>query len=184
MSLKLITAPASEPVSLDEAKLWLRLDSDAEIDTVARLITAARQLLDGADGYLGRCLVEQTWAMTLDGFPCERQIRIPLPPLLEVVTVKYLDTAGAEQTFAATNYRQDSDDWAGRILLKSGSLWPSTLCERAAVTVTFKAGYINGAPEGLRNEILRLVGTWFDDRTKAGQLPDDWSSQYRIIPVA
>jgi uncharacterized phiE125 gp8 family phage protein len=184
MALKLITAPTSEPVTTDEAKLWLRLDSDAEIDVVARLITTARQLLDGADGYLGRCIAEQTWALVLDRFPCERWVEIPLPPLLEIVSVKYLYSAGAEQTYASSNYRIDSDDWCGRILLNSGSFWPDTICERASVTITFKAGYANGAPEGLKNEILRLVGVWFDNREMAGQLPDGWSSQYRKIPVA
>lgn len=184
MALKLITAPTSEPVTTEEAKLWLRLDRDDEIDVVARLITTARQLLDGADGYLGRCIETQTWAMVLDRFPCERWIEIPLPPLQEVVSIEYLAGADDEQTYASSNYRIDSDDWCGRILLNSGSFWPNTLCERAAVTITFTAGYINGAPEGLKLEILRLVGFWFDNREQAGQLPDGWSSQYRKIPVA
>jgi len=184
MGLKLITPPTSEPVTTEQAKLWLRLDSDAEIDTVAMLIAAARQTLDGADGYLGRCLDTQTWALTLDRFPCEREIRIPLPPLQEVVSVKYLDSTGAEQTFSSDSYRLDSDDWSGRILLDGGASWPSTLFERAAVTITFKAGYANGVPEGLRAEILRLVGIWFDDRSMVGQLPSDWSSRYRLVAVA
>lgn len=187
MTLKLITAPTSEPVTTDEAKLWLRLDSDAEIDIVDRLLKSARQMLDGADGYLGRCLTEQTWAMTLGRFPYCRSIRIPLPPLISITSVKYLDALGAEQTFDPASYRISSDDWSGDLILNSGASWPSsTLCGPGndAVTVTFVAGYAAGVPEGLKTDILNLVGAWFDDRTKAGQLPDGWSSRYRIVPVA
>lgn len=183
MTLRLITAPTSEPVTLEQAKLWLRLDGDAEIDTVEMLISAARQALDGADGYLGRCLVTQTWEMTLDAFPAGSEIRIPLSPVQSIVSVKYLDASGDEQSFSSDNYRFSADDLSGSLLLEEGASWPSAGNGSASVAIRFVVGYAGGVPEGLKVEILKLIGFWFENRQMAGQIPDGWSSRYRALAV-
>ncbi|HWA20765.1 MAG TPA: head-tail connector protein, partial [Caulobacterales bacterium] len=43
MSITIVTPPASEPLSLAEAKLFLRVEHDAEDDLIAALIGAARE---------------------------------------------------------------------------------------------------------------------------------------------
>ena len=57
--LKLITAPAEEPVSLTEAKTHLRVDTSADDTYIARLITSARAHVEEA--ILHRPLITQTW---------------------------------------------------------------------------------------------------------------------------
>ena len=58
MALKLVTAPAAEPVTLAEIKEHLRVDSDLEDALISALITAARQW---AETYQGRAYITQTW---------------------------------------------------------------------------------------------------------------------------
>jgi uncharacterized phiE125 gp8 family phage protein len=42
-STRLVTAPTSEPVALEDAKLWLRIDGDDEDSLILSLISSARQ---------------------------------------------------------------------------------------------------------------------------------------------
>src|SRR6185369_8190715 len=95
-SLYLIAAPESAVVSLDDMKEHLRVDADnTDDDDVIDAFTAATtQHLDGRDGLLGRALIDQTWELRLSWFPCYGLLRLPLPPLIEVVSVKYIDADG------------------------------------------------------------------------------------------
>lgn len=183
MSLKLITGPTSEPLSFDEAKLFLRVDSDDEIDTIGTLITAARQAYDGIDGILGRCLMTQTWALTLDAFPACGTIDIPLTPVQTITGLTYLDANGATQTLAGASYGLQADELTAAIYLKSNQNWPTTLCQRDAITVTFVAGY-TALPTGIKNELLGLMAIWFDNRIQTGQIPADWVSRFRLPKAA
>ena len=82
-SLRLVTPPASPPVSLAEAKAFLRVDHDAEDDLIAGIIAAATNLLDGRTGILGRCLEAQTWELAIDRFP-SAEVQLPLGPVVSV----------------------------------------------------------------------------------------------------
>src|ERR1051325_1537954 len=87
-----VSAPETDPIDTDRAKLWMRVTSDAEIDTISGLIKAATELLDGWNGRLNpkRCLVAQTWQAVFDGFPTGA-IELPLVPVIEVTSVSYLN---------------------------------------------------------------------------------------------
>lgn len=80
-SLRVITAPTVEPVTLDEAKLHLRVDGDAEDTLITALIGAAR---DYCERFTGAALAAQELELTIDSTD---QIFLPLAPLDEVATV-------------------------------------------------------------------------------------------------
>jgi uncharacterized phiE125 gp8 family phage protein len=116
MALKLITAPAAEPVSTSEAKSHLRVDTTADDTYIGTLITVARQ---NVESHLRRALISQTWEVVLDAFPAG-VIRLPKPPLASVTSIKYTDDEGNESTYSSANYVVDSDTEPGRVVLKSG----------------------------------------------------------------
>ena len=162
-SLTLITAPSVEPVTLAEAKAHLRRDDTADDTLITSLITAARQNIDGKDGWLGRALCTQTWELRLDRFHDE--MVVPLPPLQSVTSVKYIDDDGVEQTLASTVYQVVTGEPA-RLVLAYDQTWPSTREEMDAVRIRFVAGYGLAAsvPAAIKAALLLQIGTLYRDR--------------------
>jgi uncharacterized phiE125 gp8 family phage protein len=164
MALTLVTGPAGEPVSLGEAKGHLRVDISEDDALIGGLITAARMHVEQ---HLKRALMTQTWELVLDCFPSSGGIRLPLPPLASVVSVKYTDVDGVEGTFAASNYLVDTDREPGLVRLKRSSAWPAVeLQEVGGVRVRYVAGYGNAGatPRPIRQAILLLVGSLYENR--------------------
>lgn len=172
MALRLITAPAVEPISLAEAKAHLRVDHTDEDAMIATYIHAATSFVDGENGFLGRALVTQTWELVVDAFPTN-EIKIPLPPLQEIVSVIYDDSVGDAQTFADTSYYVDDVSEPGWVIpVTSG--WPSTIDAINAVRIRFIAGYPPGTdspvdlaanvPGSIKAALLLHVGALYAHR--------------------
>lgn len=164
MALKLIAAPATEPVTRTEAKSHLRVDTTAEDTLIDALITVARQHIEHE---LRRALVTQTWELVLDRWPAGGVLRLPLPPLASVTSIKYTDDDGAESTLSSGAYLVDTESLPGRVVLKNGQSWPAvTLAEANGVRVRFVAGYGGAAavPETIKAAMKLLIGTLYENR--------------------
>lgn len=161
MGLTLNAAPATDPLTLAEAKAHLRVTATDEDALITSLITAAT---DSAEIFTGRALVTQTWDLTLDSFPCV--IEVPKPPLVSVTSITYIDTDGATQTLATTEYTVDTKSEPGRIVPAYGKYWPSTREVPNAVTIRFVAGYGNAAavPKSIKQGMLMQIEHMFDNR--------------------
>lgn len=163
MALKLITAPASEPVTLADAKLHLRVDGTDSDTMITALIKAAREY---CEGYQNRALITQTWELVLDAWPSENYIEVPLPPLQSITSIKYKDAAGVETTWPSENYLVDTDSYVGRIVLADNCSWPSeALHPVGAIRIRFIAGYGDAAkvPEITKQALLLEVQLRYDD---------------------
>src|SRR5690606_27914269 len=90
-----LTPPALEPVSLDEARAFLRLDQTHEDELLTTLITAARLMIEAASG---RMLIEQGWRIVLDAWPRDGAIRLPLSPVASIEGARVYDGDGLAQT--------------------------------------------------------------------------------------
>lgn len=171
--LTLISAPASEPVALADARLHLRVTATGtpaahpDDSLISALIVAARQHVEAVTG---RALVTQTWEWRAPDFPASGRIELPHAPLASVAHVKYYDAADALQTFASTNYRvhAPAGDTAlpGCVELVDGAAWPGTAYRSDAVVVRYVAGYGNAAavPAALRAAMLLIVGHLYEHR--------------------
>lgn len=168
MGLKLITAPASTPVSLAEAKTYCRvLDSNSDT-LLTSLIAAATSYLDGPNGYLGRAIITQTWELYLDDF--SSAIRIPFGPVASVSSVKYYDTANTLQTITSTNYAVDlvsRDQW---IVPVSTYSWPAVATGINNVIIQFVAGTAT-APDAIKSAMLMLISQWFEMPEASSEKP-------------
>ena len=163
MSLKLVTAASTYPVTLAEAKLHLRVDSTDEDTLITALITAATEMCEQKTG---RAIMQQTWDVTLDEFPT--YFELTRVPVQTVTYVKYYDTDGVLQTLSSALYTVSSaDDFGfGKITPVYGTLWPATREHNEAVAVRYVAGYTNAAavPEPIKAWIKLMINTMFDNR--------------------
>lgn len=168
MALKLIAGPAIEPVTLDEAKQHLRVDSDDDDALIESLIVAARNFVER---YLGRALIEQTWDLYLDKFPTTGPIEIPLCPVISVDGVFYGEDS-PETEFDAESYRTDVVSEPARISLPSGGAWPTVTEGSNVVRVRFTAGYPDGddsppapnVPAQFKQAMLLAMGSMYENR--------------------
>lgn len=164
MGLVLVTGPTSDPISLAEARAHARVTSDDDDGLIVGYILAARQYIEEITG---RALLSKIFDFKIDGWPRSAEIELPRVPLISVISVSYVDTAGATQSLAADQYQVVTSDLIGRIVPAYGVTWPQVRSQPESVTVRFDAGHgtnPGSIPEALRQAVLLLVGYWYDVR--------------------
>ena len=163
MGLTLTTGPATEPVTLAEAKAHCRVDASDDDALITALIVAVRQR---AEGLTGRALITQQWKLTGEAFP-SGALGLPKPPLVSVQTIKYLDTAGAQQTLSGSAYDVTTSELLGTIAPKWGTEWPSIRSQIAAVEIAYTAGYGAAAavPQSIKAWMLCYIAAAYDNRS-------------------
>jgi uncharacterized phiE125 gp8 family phage protein len=174
MSLQLITPPAIEPVTLDDTKLHLKVDTSDDDALITRLITAARAR---AEWHTGRALNTQSWILWLDCWPQCGIIEIPLPPLQSVTSVTLYAPDDSATVVDPATYQVDAASAPARLTLKSTVLPPANLRAINSVAIAFSAGYgdaADDAPAGFRAAILELIAFLYEHRGEApAELPAD-----------
>ena len=135
----LVTPPTQEPIGdYDALKTHLRVDTDADDLLLQDYVKAARAYLEKIANVM---LMEQTWDLYLDYFPCV--IEIGRRPLTTVVSVGYYDSDNILQTLDPSSYVVDLNSFYPRIGLLSGQVWPTTAQRFGAVVVRFSGGMEN-----------------------------------------
>lgn len=164
-SLRIKTAATVEPITLAEAQTHIRYAGSDESALVTELITAARLEFEALTG---RQVNTATWVLRLDEFPIGNgTIRLRKTPVQSVVSVKYIDTDGVEQTIDAADYRLDLYSQPARLDPAYNESWPSSRAVSNAVTVEFKAGYGDAASDVPKREkalILKIVASLWASR--------------------
>lgn len=151
LSPVLVAEPIETPVTLEEAKTHLRVDSTNEDAFIMSLIYAATGHLDGFSGTLGRAIMTQSWSQEYDGFIGD--LVLPFGPVQSVTSVSY--DGG---TFS--DFRLLSDGRGPFLRVNTGLSWPST---SEPVTVEFVVG-ADEAPAAIKAAILLHIGTLYQYR--------------------
>src|SRR5947209_1452068 len=146
MAWKVTEEPGIEPITLDEAKAHLKVELEVQDDddTIGGLITVAREQ---TEIYCRRALITQTITLKDDHFPGTRDfygfgafgyglnaeaafwyragiIRLPNPPTQSIVSVKYIDRDGVEQTIDPAEYQLDEFSEPARLAPAPNKTWP------------------------------------------------------------
>lgn len=161
--LRLITAPAAEPVALSDFKNILRIPlADTSWDsTLTIFLVAARE---ACENYCRIALITQTWLARLDSFPSvplryDRngypQILLPKPPFQSICSFVYVDTSGSVQpltrdpsygvNLAAPFYGYQLEPGGGimpaALTPPWARPWPPQRMVPANVSIQFRCGY-------------------------------------------
>ena len=164
MSKTMLSAPAAEPVSLDEAKAWLRIDGNEEDNLVSSLIEAARQMVERQTGLL---LISQSWRLGMDKWPSGWPLALPLRPLLAVSAIRVYDHDDQPELIDPASYVLDGASDPARLIWRDDHPRPSPGRSCNGIEIDVEAGFgpdPANVPRPLRQAILLLVAHWFENR--------------------
>lgn len=160
----LVDGPQLEPLSLIEAKTWLRVDGTDEDSLIQALIIAARLMVESE---IGLVLLAQNWRIIGDAWPEEETIPVRIGRILSVAGGRVFPASGAAQALPSTNFEilrgADSDS-----ILPLSRPAPGRL--RGGVEIDIRIGFGEFAaqvPEPLRLAVRQLVAHWYENRGDA-----------------
>lgn len=159
----LLAGPAEEPVTLAEAKAWLKVDGADEDALIATLITAARLHLESVTG---RALVTQSWRLVLDCWPAGGVVRLPIAPMQTLTAIRAFDEDGDEHAIALAQFLAESGVMPARLILPATVDGMPALRQRLGIEIDYVAGFgaADAVPQELKQALLVLVAHWFEHR--------------------
>lgn len=152
-----LVQPALEPVSLEEVKLFLRVEHDAEDALLTTLIAAARE---GAERLLNLSCIQQRWQW--ETVPFCGAISLPFGPVHSVVDVALREQEASDWTAC------DSENYH---LRGNSIIFTDAPASGVQARVTYEAGFGEVAadvPATLRHALLRHIGALYETRSAAG----------------
>jgi uncharacterized phiE125 gp8 family phage protein len=164
-NVRVVTAPTYEPVTLAEAKLWLRIDED-DTDQDAMVMLLIRAMTERAEQITGRAFVKRTLELRMDEFP-GFEIELPGAPLLSVSSIQYVTADGIQTLDASpTWWQEDNIREPGVVAPPEGDSWPNTADVLNAVRITYRVGYSspNLIPKSVRLWMQAMIGTYYENR--------------------
>jgi hypothetical protein len=164
-----LALPTSEPVSLAQAKTFLKAPGSLTDDDalISGLIQAAREY---AETLTARALAQRDFVLVLDSHPYytdtiqsqlayppsyyslprysttlwnySQMIKLPYSPVKAVKSMRYIDPTGAAVTLNQdTDFILDRISEPARLFPKAGQFWPADLYVPNSVEIIFTAGY-------------------------------------------
>jgi uncharacterized phiE125 gp8 family phage protein len=173
-SLVRVTAPATAPISLAEAKAQMRVDGSDDDTIIQRLIDAAVAFVD-VQGVLGRAMITQTWAEWIA--PNPSTVLLSIGPVQSVSSIKYYDIDGVLQTATLADFNVFGTPNRITITPKTSKAWPITQTRDDAIKIEYVVGYGStsaSVPQTVRHALLMLVAHWYENRetTQEKQMQD------------
>lgn len=185
MAAILIEAPAIEPLTLEEAKSFLRVEHSADDDLIVSLIKVARCEVESA---ARRALITQGWRIALDGWPVSSRIVSPVSPLRAITAARVRAADGDASDIDLSAFTLDTISSPGVIEFDRG-LVTEPGQPIAGIEIEITAGYGEtsaSVPEPLRQAMRLLIARYYEqrDRIAGDKLPETVAAliaPYRVL---
>jgi uncharacterized phiE125 gp8 family phage protein len=169
--LKLITPPATYPLTLAQAKEHLRVETDDEDTLITSYLDAATQLIEAQTGL---CLVTQTWEYHISNLFFT--LTLPKMPVQSITSIKYYDTDNNLQTWDSSNYRL-LNPYQYRARIEPINQLPPVNWRRDAVQIRFVCGF-ETIPERAKQAVRLALGVFHNERS--GEITGTISKQLEV----
>lgn len=160
-----VTPPAVEPISLDQALVQCHANQGVEDDWFTETIKTVRQ---DAELYTRRAFIEQTLRISFDTWPCF-PVLLPRPPLIEIESVTLYDLEDSSTSINVSDLLVDVYSSPGRFSFNSGYSVPSiSLRELNSVVIQYKAGYgsiADDVPRNFKQAMLLHLSYLYESRS-------------------
>lgn len=185
MNITQITPPAALPISLDEAKHFLRVIEDDDNDLITLMIKSATEHVEN---YTNRQLMEATFELVNNCIYQDMQIN--KTPIKTIDKIEAMDENGAYQLVAPTDYYMFMDYGQARIHFET---FPQYKNDLRAIKITFICGY-DTVPTAIIAYLKVLISTMYENRelyTAVGGRRDNFENplaqkmldMYRVRPI-
>lgn len=151
--LERIVAPVSEPISVSEAKLFMRIDHTTDDILISDMIVACRM---AAEQYLQRSVLTQSWKLSLDGGNCYA-CDLAMGPVNAISKVSVFDNNDVEVVLTSEQYRVNAAQDHLQIVNVS--------CSKR-VEVSYVAGYpsVAAVPGPMKQGIMAHILHMYENR--------------------
>jgi uncharacterized phiE125 gp8 family phage protein len=161
MSSLLLTAPAVEPLSLAEAKAFLRVETADDDAVVTALIAGARIHIEAQTR---RALITESWRLAFDCWPADGRLSVGPAPLQTLTAARVFDMNNVAQAVDTAAFVPDKG--ASALIFAPWAL-PAPGRAQAGIALDVTVGYGDAAsdvPEPLRQAMRILVAHWYENR--------------------
>jgi len=183
MAYSIVTPAASEPITLTEAKNFLRVDGTDDDTLIEALIGAAREM---CEQYTRRILVTTVVDEYFDSFPNYRNatdkdiIYLSRGPVQSIGSVKFVDEIGSESTVDPSYYVTDIISEPARIASTAGWFATNGIINQVIVRYTVGTG-VADIPKPLKQGMLLIISDLYDKRDdRVRKMPT--ASEYLFNP--
>ncbi|MGE0627335.1 MAG: head-tail connector protein, partial [Hyphomicrobiaceae bacterium] len=130
---------------------------------LSSLIVTSRLHVEQA---LGLALVSQSWAWTLDAWPSDSSVVLPMRPVDSIESITLFAADGSPAELETWRYVLDGGATPPR-LLPTATRFPDPGARALGIEIRFTAGFGSTAaevPQPIRQALLLLVAHWYENR--------------------
>lgn len=154
MTATLLSAPATEPLSLAEAKAFLRVEHAEEDALIGSLIAAGREQVEMRTRLR---LVTQTWRLHLGRWPPDGRVVVPFGPLREVTAARLRDRDGGQTPLDADAFVIDRLAAKPCVAFMPGTVTDPEPAQTIELDVEVGYGAASDVPAPLRHAVRAFV---------------------------
>jgi uncharacterized phiE125 gp8 family phage protein len=157
----LVDGPQLEPVSLVEAKAWLRVDGADEDSLIQALIVSARLTVEAE---IGQVLLAQNWRLIGDAWPLGENIPVKIGKVISVAGGRVFPADGAPELMTSGDFVIERGAERDAIVPQRR---PAPGRRRAGIEIDLRLGFgemATDVPEPLRLAVRHLVAQGFEHR--------------------
>lgn len=157
------TVSGAEPITMQQVKEHLRVNFDDEDSLIYALLVASREYAEKATS---QAIIPQTIKAYYPALPSTAgSLSLPLSNAVTITTVKYLDSAGVQQTLSSSEYYLTVGQ-PNTVYFTAGAA--AVTAQPDSVEITYTAGFGSSPykpfPQSIRAAILVMTADLYENR--------------------